>query len=184
MIYTPITKGQCHWCNSEAKETHHLIRRSLASELINEEANLVNLCPECHRLATISNQVEKMFQYYFFNKQNPNKEIDTNLIAKALADNQILSPRDVSTFRCFLASEFDRMTDEKNSYLLEENELWLSERAKEDCNSDAKATKMVARSDIGLKSKMLDNKMKSISKMMSSLRGVAENLNKNMYYQN
>lgn len=163
---------RCAWCGNEpATDEHHLFRRSTSPEMVEEKENLVKLGRRCHDFATRFPDVEKLFQEYFFLKQDK-VALTVEFIADRMKNQEILSPRDIDRYRRFLAAQYFFFSEEYRRLEAEEPFHW--NKLREGVKSDTRADKMYGMTDVGIKHHNLKLRLKEIEKMMSSLKGAIE----------
>jgi hypothetical protein len=160
----------CAWCGREPiTGEHHLFRRSTSPEMIDDPNNKIELGANCHKYATEHKEVEQLFQEYFFLR--PEKEnLSTEYIAARMKSGEILSPRDVSRYRNYLAGEFSFLTEQFIE--LDHKKPFAVENYKklEGVNSEARAERLYLMSDDGMMYNKIGARLKVIIKMLSALR--------------
>lgn len=164
------------WCGRnpvEPGEGHHLFRRSTSPGMIDDPKNKVHLCSQCHRYATDEEAVERLFQEYFFLKPEC-EDLNIDYVAERMRDGIMLSPRDVSRFRNYLAGEYSFFS---NRFIeLEKKKPFQVEEFKKDdaVKSEARAERLYQMTEDGLLYSELQRRLKVIEKLLSALRTVHE----------
>lgn len=164
----------CRWCGrNEATDEHHLFRRSTSPGMVDDPNNKVKLCRTCHRYATDEQEFERLLQEYFFLKPEVTK-LTKDYIAERMKDGDMLSPRDVTRFRNFLAGEYSFLNDRFVD--LEKKKPFAVEDFKknEGVKSEARAERLYQMTEDGVLYGILYRELKVIEKMLSALRTTHE----------
>ena len=162
----------CSWCGfREAADTHHLFRRSTSPAMIEDPLNKVRLCRTCHRYATDDKDVEEMFQQYFFLKER-DPILSIPYIARAMRDQDYLSPRDVTRYRSYISAEYQFGSEQMIE--LEKQRPFLIEKLRADVKSDKRAETKYDMTPEGQAYNALRSRLKSMEKLMSALRTIHE----------
>ncbi len=164
----------CMWCGrNPASDEHHLFRRSASPKIIDDSKNKVKLCRTCHEYATNEKEVEQLFQEYFFLKPEQEK-LSIDYVAEQMKSGGVISPRDISRFRNYLAGEYFFFSD--RFVELERRKQFAVEEFKkeEGVKSEARAERMYQMTDDGLLYMELRQKLKALEKMLSALRTAFE----------
>jgi hypothetical protein len=167
---TQNLKKICKWCGRAAVDMHHLFRRSTSPQLKDDPNNVIPLCRLCHKYATEVREFEKMLQEKFFLKKDI--ELSVENIQEALRTNYQMAPREIDDFRRFLSGEFSYLSTQLEEVKMKKPDEW--NKLRDSFKSDTACERAWESTESGIKEMKLKLKLKSIEKMLSTLRGTFE----------
>ena len=157
----------CAWCGGEGSEEHHLIRRSQATNLIDDPENKIVLCRRDHEYATNVKAFETLLiEKFFLREKEP--ELSLEYIQNKMRSQETLSPKKVSDYIRFLAAE-----QSYNTELLEyvmKNKPPIYAEIKSHSKSIAEADREWECSEAGIKQNELESIVDRCKILKSSLR--------------
>lgn len=139
--------------------------------MVDDPNNIVRLCRVCHGYATNDGETEQMYQHYFFLRERT-PTITETYIATQMRDREYISPRDVTRYRSYLSGAY--MFGSERLIQLEKTRPFEIEALRPSVKSDKRAEIQYDMTENGQIYNELKSRLKVMEKMMSALRAIHE----------